>query len=123
MAHFAQLDENNIVINVIVIDNNDILDKYQEENENKGIEYCQLLTGYNKWLQTSYNNNFRKRYACVGYSYDETLDMFIQPQPYKSWTLNKENGEWEAPIPMPDDGLIHRWDEESCKWLSIEIKK
>lgn len=77
MAHFAELDENNIVIQVIVIDNNDCLDENGQESEAKGIEFCQNLLGGNKWIQTSYNHNFRGLYAGVGYKYDEENDVFI----------------------------------------------
>ena len=77
MAHFAELDENNVVIQVIVVDNNDCLDENGQESEAKGIEFCQNLLGGNKWIQTSYNHTFRGIYAGIGYHYDEVNDIFV----------------------------------------------
>jgi len=94
MAHFAQLDESNNVLQVIVVNNNELLDN-GIESEAKGIEFCQSLFGGN-WVQTSYNNNFRKNYAGIGYFYDESKDAFIPPKPKNgNWILNEETCIWE----------------------------
>jgi len=121
MAHFAQLDENNIVINVIVIHNNELLDENGNESEEKGIRFCKDHYGEEtRWVQTSYNNTFRKWYAGIGWSYNQELDAFIEPQPFSSWTLNEELCIWEAPIPIPEDhmdGKIYHWDEDIKEWV------
>ena len=88
MAHFAQLDENNVVTQVIVVSNDDITDSNGVETESIGVAFCQKLLGANtNWKQTSYNNNMRVRYAGIGYSYNAELDAFVAPQPFASWTL------------------------------------
>jgi hypothetical protein len=118
MAHFAQLDENNIVQNVIVVSNNDCLDADGNESESLGIEFCKKLLGTNtKWVQTSYNGNFRKNYAGIGYTYDSARDTFIPPKPYKSWILVEETCQWTAPIPYPNDGKMYYWDETVKNWI------
>lgn len=117
MAHFAQLDPNNIVLRVIVVANNDITVNGQE-SEAKGIAFCQSLFGPDtRWVQTSYTGKMRKRYAGVGYSFDEQRDAFIPPQPYPSWTLDPETCDWVAPIPMPNDGHWYTWDESTQSWV------
>jgi len=117
MAHFAQLDPNNIVLRVIVVANSDITVNGQE-SEAKGIAFCQSLFGPNtRWAQTSYSGSKRKRYAGVGYSFDEQRDAFIPPQPYPSWTLDPETCDWVAPIPMPNDGDWYMWDESTQSWV------
>ena len=123
MAHFAQIDENNVVTQVIVVDNNDIRDPHTgEEDEILGIAFCKKLLG-GKWVQTSYNGNIRKRYAGIGYSYNQALDAFVPPKPYESWVLNSETAEWEAPVAQPkltkaqtDAGSFYVWDEETTSW-------
>lgn len=119
MAHFAKLDENNIVIHVSVIDNDRLLDENQTENEEAGIKYLKSIYGENtKWKQTSYNGSFRKMYAGVGYSYDEEYDIFLPPKPFSSWHLNTELLEWEAPIPRPNlENKMYFWDEENQVWI------
>jgi hypothetical protein len=84
MAHFAQLDENNIVTNVIVVHNNELLDDLGYESEKKGIDFCVTHFG-GRWVQTSYNSNFRGVYAGIGYRYDETLDEFVAPIVETEW--------------------------------------
>jgi hypothetical protein len=116
MAHFAQL-ENNIVTKVIVVANQDILDENGQESEQKGIDFCSNLLG-GTWKQTSYNGNIRKNYAGIGYTYDETLDAFIAPQPFASWTLDV-NAQWKAPVEMPTDGKRYSWDEATTSWIEI----
>ena len=117
MAHFAQLDPNNIVLRVIVVANSDITVNGQE-NEAKGIAFCQSLFGPDtRWAQTSYTGKMRKRYAGVGYSFDEQRDAFIPPRPYPSWSLDSQTCDWVAPIPMPNDGSWYMWDESTQSWV------
>ena len=124
MANFAQLNEENIVENVIVIPNEDILDENGLESEEIGIAICkELVPGSKKWKQTSYNNNIRFRYAGIGSVYNEEIDAFITPKPYESWILNNETAEWEAPIPAPEieedkqKTHMHVWDENNLTWI------
>jgi hypothetical protein len=125
MAHFAQLDENNVVTQVIVVSNNELLDASGVEREEMGIGFCQRLFGGN-WKQTSYNHNFRKRYAGIGYTYNAELDAFVPPKPFASWVLNTEEANWEAPVPQPADmGMgegkkMYLWDEETTSWKEFE---
>ena len=99
MAHFAKL-EDNIVTDVVVVDNNDILDADGNESEALGITFLKDMFGQDTvWKQTSYNNNIRQRYASIGGTYNASIDAFIDPKPYSSWTMNSENGEWEPPTP------------------------
>jgi len=120
MAHFAQLNEENIVTQVIVVANQDTADQDGVENEAIGIEFCTNLLG-GKWVQTSYNANIRKNYAGVGYKYDAALDAFIPPQPFASWTLNNETAQWEAPTPYPTDDKRYTWDEETTSWVEVPV--
>jgi hypothetical protein len=116
MAHFAQLDENNVVLQVIVVNNEELMDG-TDESEVKGIAFCQELLGSDTiWRQTSYNNNFRTRYAAVGGVYDPIKDVFISPKFFPSWVLNEETTEWEAPVPYPDDGNFYTWNESTLSW-------
>lgn len=119
MAHFAQLDENNVVLQVIVVSNDDILDGNGQESEAKGVAFCQSLFPGTTWLQTSYNNNFRKNYAGIGDVYDAARDAFIPPQPFSSWVLNEETCQWAAPVPRPTDGKRYRWDEPTTSWVEL----
>jgi hypothetical protein len=117
MAHFAELDANNIVLRVIVVNNSDILDQYGYESENIGIAFCRSLFGAETiWRQTSYNATFRKNYAGIGYRYDAALNAFIAPQPYPSWSLNTTTCQWEAPKPYPTDGNVYAWNEGLLRW-------
>jgi len=118
MAHFAQLNEENLVTQVIVVANQDTADQDGVENETIGIEFCTNLLG-GKWVQTSYNGNIRKNYAGIGYKYDATLDAFIPPQPFSSWTLNEETAQWEAPTAYPTDDKRYTWDEETTSWVEV----
>jgi len=106
MSHFAKIDNNNIVTEVIVAEQNFI---------NSGAVGDSFL-----WVQTSYNNNFRKNYAGVGYTYDSDLDAFYAPQPYPSWTLNEDTCQWGAPVAYPDDDKHYGWDEEVQNWAILE---
>lgn len=118
MAHFAELDANNIVLRVIVVDTKDNSTADGVEKESIGRAFCERLFGGN-WLQTSYNNKIRKRYAGIGYSYDAALDAFIPPKPYPSWTLDNATADWVAPVPMPTDGKSYSWDEATQSWVEI----
>ena len=130
MANFAQLDDNNVVINVIVIDNKDITIN-GIENEERGIAYCQYLVPGTKWKQTSYNTYagkhaydgvpFRKNYAGIGYTYDVTRDAFIPPKPFNSWILNEDTCLYEAPTPMPTDDKMYSWNEDTLSWVEITM--
>lgn len=122
MAHFAQLDENNIVIQVIVVSNQDTSTEDGVENENIGIQFCRSLFGENtNWKQTSYNAKFRYNYAGIGYHYNQIWDAFYPPQPYNSWILNYDTFRWDAPVPYPNDGKIYSWDEGKIAWVEINI--
>jgi len=121
MAHFAKLDENNIVIEVHGLNNNELIDDNGIEQESKGIDFLVNWSGgYTKWKQTSYNANFRKNYAGIGYFYDETKDAFIPPQPYPSWLLNENSYQWEAPIAIPTDDERYVWDEANTSWVTYD---
>jgi hypothetical protein len=124
MAHFAELGENNVVLQVIVVDNKDIKDTYGVEQEEIGIAFCRNLLG-GTWKQTSYNASFRKHYAGIGYTYDSERDAFIPPKTYPSWVLNEDTCQWEAPVPKPDDVdfpvRYYRWQEETVSWIEIVL--
>jgi hypothetical protein len=116
MAHWAEIDENNIVIRVLVGDNND-------PNGDEGFSWLIENLG-GTWVKTSYNaatNGFRKNYAGVGYIYDEARDAFIAPKPYDSWVLDEETCRWEAPTPYPTDGLMYQWVEDDLNWQAITL--
>lgn len=118
MAHFAQLDDDNTVLCVIVVSNESIIDPESgEESEELGIDFCKSLLGEGtRWVQTSYNNSFRKRYAAVGGIYNPEHDVFISPAPFPSWSYDFNSHEWEPPVPMPDDGMPWFWDESTGSW-------
>ena len=105
MAHFAKLN-NNTVTEIIVAEKDFI---------NSGKVGDEFL-----WMQTSYNSNFRKNYAGVGYTYDKTRDAFIPPKPYASWILVEDTCQWTAPVIYPDDGKVYNWDEATTSWKEIE---
>ena len=123
MAHFAEIDENNIVTRVLVVDNS------QEDNGQEFLANTLGLGG--TWIKTSYNTQggvhtnggtpLRKNYAGIGYTYDSGRDAFIPPKPYNSWVLNEETCLWDAPTPMPTDGKPYRWVEEDLNWQEIVI--
>ena len=98
MAHFAKLDENNVVTQVIVVDDNDIIDPHTgQEDEIIGIAFCKKTFGGN-WKQTSYNARIRGFYAGIGFTYNAALDAFIPPQPFPSWTLDNDTANWVSPL-------------------------
>lgn len=108
MAHFAEIDQNNTVLRVIVVD---------DSFEANGSEWCANTFG-GTWVQTSYNGRIRKNYAGVGFTYDPARDAFIPPNPgYPSWTLDEATCQWVPPVPMPQDGL-YVWNEEQQEWVT-----
>jgi hypothetical protein len=119
MAHFAEIDENNIVLRIVVVDNNDLLDDDGVEQESLGVAFCQSLFG-GTWKQTSYNQNFRKNYAGINFTYDATRNAFIPPKPFASWVLNETTCLWEAPTANPNDGQKYSWNEETLSWDLID---
>jgi len=125
MAHFAQLDENNVVTQVIVVGNSDCADANGVEKESIGVAFCERLIG-GTWKQTSYNGNIRKNYAGIGYTYNADIDAFVPPKPFASWTLNNETAQWEAPVAMPADAgtgeppKMYSWDEATTSWVEVE---
>lgn len=116
MAHFAELDDNNVVLRVLVVANEELLDEDGNESEMKGADFCRFLFGGN-WVQTSYNGKFRKRFAAVGGTYDAVKDAFVLPRPYAQWHLNPDTLDWEAPTPYPNDGKHYIWREDLGKWF------
>jgi hypothetical protein len=115
MAHFARLNEDNKVIQIIVISDEDCLDENGNESEEVGKTFCNKLIKGN-WIQTSYNANFRKRFAGMGMIYDEEHDVFIGDKPYESWSINN-NGDWEPPVSYPQDGKDYDWNEQNLQWI------
>ena len=113
MAHFAKLNSENVVGQVVVVHNNDAPD------EAAGIAFLNRLFGEATWKQTSYNGNIRKNYAGIGYTYDSQRDAFISPQPYPSWTLVEATCQWTAPVAMPTDGKRYSWDEATLSWIEV----
>jgi hypothetical protein len=114
MAHFAELNANNVVLRVIVVGNKDTSNANGVEKEHIGAAFCERLFG-GTWKQTSYNGSIRKNYAGIGYTYHEDIDAFVPPQPYPSWVLN-DKAQWEAPVLMPQDDKMYSWDEENKSW-------
>ena len=121
MAHFAELNSSNEVLRVIVVSNDDV-------NANGGDQHADAetfvttivphSTGGVAWKQTSYNNNFRKQYAGIGYTYDSSKDIFIADKTYDSWSLNSSD-DWEAPTNKPDDGKLYYWNETNTQWEEV----
>jgi len=107
MAHFAKLDDNNQVIQVIVV---------ADEHEQNGEQWCHEFAG-GRWKQTSRSGRIRKNFAGQGYTYDESRDAFVPPQPYPSWTLNEDTCRWQAPNPKPDSQYQYRWSELLGQWI------
>ena len=118
MAHFAEINEENIVTQVIAVHNNELLNG-SEESEEKGINFCESLFGHRNWVQTSYNSNIRYNFAGVGFTWDPDNNAFYPPQPFPSWSLNNDY-KWEAPVPYPEDENIYSWNEENQEWVEIE---
>ena len=122
MAHFAEIDSNNVVLRVIVVDNKDTSTPDGTEVESIGVAFCQRLFGGN-WLKTSYNGNIRKNYAGIGYTYNAGLNAFVPPKPFASWILNNDTALWDAPTSMPSDAGTgeppkrYTWDEATTSWV------
>lgn len=124
MAHFAEIDENNLVLRVLVVDNENVLDENGNENEQVGIKFLQNIFGLDtRWVQTSYNGNFRYRYAGIEMIYDENLDVFLPPKIYQSWILNNETYDWDPPINEPElteeqksQRGYYEWNEDIIDW-------
>ena len=108
MAHFAEVDENNVVLRVLVTDNED-------PNGDEGYQWLVDTLG-GTWVKTSYNGNIRKNFAGIGYTYNTELDAFVPPQPYASWILNEETCLWTPPVAYPEDGNPYIWNEENQSW-------
>ena len=125
MAHFAQLDANNVVTQVIVVGNSDTADANGVEKEHIGAAFCEKLFG-GTWKQTSYNGSIRKNYAGIGYTYNADIDAFVPPKPYASWVLDTETAQWNAPVAMPEDAGTgeppkrYTWDEATTSWVAVE---
>jgi len=123
MAHFAELAQDNTVLQVIVVGNDSISNLPFPESEPVGIAFCQSLLGPDtRWAQTSYNANFRYNYAGIGYTFDPTPapnGAFIPPKPYPSWLLDTNTFQWEPPVPYPTDGGIYEWDEATQSWVPV----
>ena len=116
MAHFAKLNDSNVVESVIAVHNNELLVD-GVESEEKGLAFVYNLFGDSStWIQTSYHGNLRKNYAGVGHIHDEGRDAFIGLQDFPSWVLNEETCQWEAPSPYPDDGQMYHWNESNQEW-------
>jgi hypothetical protein len=124
MAHFAEIDENNIVTRVLVVDN---------DQEDRGQEFLATDLGLGgTWIKTSYNTiagvhsnggtPLRKNYAGIGYTYDSVRDAFYAPKPFASWTLDEDTCTWNAPTPMPvEEGKFFTWNEETTSWDEIAL--
>tara|TARA_Y100000310_G_C20606900_1_gene775971 strand:- start:981 stop:1331 length:351 start_codon:yes stop_codon:yes gene_type:complete len=115
MAHFCKLSDENIVLTVEVV-NNDIA-----TDEQAGVDFLNKLYGTDdNWKQTSYNSSFRKNFAGIGYTYDESRDAFLLPKPYPSWALNETTCKWEPPTSYPDDNTKpYLWDESNLTWTPV----
>ena len=110
MAHFAELDSENIVLRVCVI---------PDEHEATGEQWCASFFGGGRWKQTSYTGRIRKNFAGIGYVYDEVRNAFIPPKPYASWILDEDACQWVSPVPSPQDGGTYAWNEEAKEWIRI----
>jgi len=121
MAHFAKLDDDNTITQVIVVSDADCKDQDGNEVEAIGVAFCNKLLG-GRWVQTSYNGNIRKRYAGIGYSYNEQYNVFIAPKPFDSWILNTTTFDWDPPVPYPTESFdlenlsYYTWNETNRTW-------
>lgn len=121
MAHFAELDINNVVVRVIVVNNDVIQNLPFPESEAVGVQFCKAtFPESGEWKQTSVNNNFRKNFACIGYTYDPVKDAFCQQKPafYTSWVFNGNTCRWEPPVPRPMS-VPNRWSERDLAWIDV----
>ena len=126
MAHFAELDDSNLVTRILVV-HNDVTVIDGEEVEQRGVDFLNdLFPDSGAWVQTSYNGNSRYRHAAIGYTYDAERDAFIAPQPYPSWKLAPSDLSWKAPVPYPipnpvDGDPIYNWDEDTTSWVEAVV--
>jgi hypothetical protein len=123
MAHFAELEANNIIINVVVVHNSVLHDEELGEVEQKGIDFLNENIRASTWKQTSFNNSIRGNFAAIGYTYNQELDAFIPPPRFASWTtLNTETFQYEPAVGMPEYvlGYRYRWDDDAQEWITIE---
>ena len=122
MAHFAKINSDNIVTEVIVVNNDVIKDSNGTEQESLGVAFCTQIYGNGTYKQTSYNSNMRKNMATVGSTYDSTRDAFIRPKIYPSWVLDESTCRWKPPIDNPSDSeavggnVLYQWDESITNW-------
>jgi hypothetical protein len=119
MASFAKIGLNSKVIEVVSVVNDVLKDSNGVEQEQLGIDFLTNIYGWAIWKQTSYNGNFRKNHAGIGYTYDEDRDAFIPKKPYNSWILNETTCQWEAPVVYPTDGQRYKWNENLANWELI----
>ena len=111
MAHFAEIDGDNVVTRVLVV---------PDAQENRGHEYLATDLGLGgTWVQTSYNATIRKNYAGIGYTFDSGRDAFIPPKPFASWVLNEGTCNWDAPVARPEDDKMYTWDEATTSWIEV----
>lgn len=113
MAHYAEVDKNNVVVCVLCIDN--------DWTEKEAQDFLAKLSN-NRWVQTSYNDSFRGQYAGRGFTYDKDLDIFISPKPYSSWLLDTKTGRWDPPVSYPEDGKRYEWDESVKGWKDMDAR-
>ena len=112
MAHFAEIDNDGTVLRVLVVG---------DDQEHRGQDFLANDLGLGgTWVQTSYNNKIRKRFAGIGFKYDADADLFIAPQPFASWSLD-ENYDWQAPIAKPDDENMYNWNEKNQEWEIVNV--
>jgi hypothetical protein len=116
MAHFAKINSDNIVEQIVVVNNSDCAGGQYPQSEASGAEFCSNLFG-GQWKQTSYNQTFRKHFAGIGFTYDPVRDAFIAPRPFPSWSLNEDTCEWVAPSARPDGN--YSWDEATLEWVPV----
>ena len=122
MAHFAKLGPDNEVLSIVVVNNEDMTDEDGNEVEQKGIDLLSEVTGYSKWIQTSYNHTFRVKQATEGDVYNESLDCFHAIEsPFPSWSFSDSTCKWEASVPYPDDGKDYEWMELTKQWVKAPL--
>jgi hypothetical protein len=120
MAHFAKM--NGDIVEFVIVVNNDVINNLPfPASESIGIAFCKTLYAEDtEWLQTSYNNSFRKWFAGSGFTYDSTKDAFIPPKPYPSWIFDETIWYWQAPIPYPTDNKVYEWNETTQSWDLVD---
>lgn len=132
MAHFAELDKNNVVIRVVVVANEDIKTLSGKESERIGLDFLEKLYGHRRWKQTSYNSfggihsrgksNMRKNFASIGSEFKSHTNSFIFKKPFPSWRLEALSGLWGPPISMPKDNNLYKWKEDTLKWEKVNAR-